>query len=48
MIDWVLSKISKEDLELCQKALNHIPDLVETLLTQGLDATRSRFNGPLL
>jgi PTH1 family peptidyl-tRNA hydrolase len=44
LINWVLSAISKEDLPLCQSAIEKVPSLVETYFAKGIAAAQNEFN----
>jgi PTH1 family peptidyl-tRNA hydrolase len=44
LINWVLSAISKEDMPLCQSAIEKVPSLVETYLAKGIAAAQNEFN----
>jgi PTH1 family peptidyl-tRNA hydrolase len=44
LINWVLSPISKEDMPLCEEAINKIPSLCEVYLTKGVAAAQNEFN----
>lgn len=47
LADWVLSRLTPEDVKLTDQALAHVPAVLRSLLDEGLNACMGKYNGPL-